>query len=137
MSTAPPPALADALGDESYVSLTTFRKSGDPVSTPVWVARDGVDLVVTTPRSSGKVKRVRHTSRVELRPCTRTGKVADDAPLHEGRATLDDGSISSARARRALRAKYGLQYRLIGLVEPLLRRARPDRVILRIAGRED
>lgn len=136
MSTRPTP-LADALGDQSYVSLTTFRKSGDPVSTPVWVARDGVDLVVTTPRSSGKVKRLRHTSRVELRPCTRTGRVADDAPLHEGRATLDEGTISGERAGRALAAKYGLQYRLIGLVEPLLRRRRPDRVIVRIADRDD
>lgn len=130
------PALADALGDESYVSLTTFRKSGDPVATPVWVARDGSDLVVTTPRSSGKVKRLRHTSRVELRPCARTGKVADGAPTHHGRATLDDGSISGERATRALAAKYGWQYRLIGLVEPLLRRRRPDRVIVRIADPE-
>lgn len=134
--TSEQPALADALGDEAYVSLTTFRTSGDPVSTPVWVARDGSDLVVTTPRSSGKVKRLRHTARVQLQPCGRTGTVADGAPLREGRATLDDGSISGERATRALAAKYGWQYRLIGLVEPLLRRRRPDRVIVRIADPE-
>jgi len=129
---APAAPLADALGDESFVSLTTYRRSGEPVSTPVWVARDGTDLVVTTPRDSGKVKRLRHTARVQLRPCGRTGKVEDGAPTHDGHATLDDDPGSADRAGKALAAKYGWQYRLIGLVEPLLRRRRPDRVIVRI-----
>jgi hypothetical protein len=37
-----------ALGDQRFISLMTFRMSGDPVSTPVWVGRDGNSLVVTT-----------------------------------------------------------------------------------------
>ncbi len=37
-----------ALADEQYVLLTTTRRSGDRVPTPVWVARDGDALVVTT-----------------------------------------------------------------------------------------
>ena len=35
-----------SLADARFVSLTTFRRSGAPVSTPVWVARDGGSLVV-------------------------------------------------------------------------------------------
>ena len=37
-----------ALGDEQFLSLTTFRKSGERVSTPVWIGRDGDALMVTT-----------------------------------------------------------------------------------------
>ena len=64
-----------ALGDEWFLSLTTFRKSGERVSTPVWIGRDGDALIVTTPQASGKVKRLRNSPRVEVRPCNRMGRV--------------------------------------------------------------
>ena len=67
-----------SLGDAKFVSLTTFRRSGERVSTPVWVARDGDALVVTTPEGSGKVKRLRHNPRVEMVPCSRRGRVDED-----------------------------------------------------------
>ena len=115
------------LGDERFVSLTTFRRSGEPVSTPVWVARDGDALVVTTPVGSGKVKRLRHTPRVELRPCGRTGKVADGAPVRTGTARIED------RDRPDLfRGKYGLEYRLFMGIERLGKGGRKQRVLLRI-----
>lgn len=62
-----------ALGDQRFISLTTFRMSGDPVSTPVWVGRDGSSLVVTTGETSGKVKRLRNNQRVEVRAVQREG----------------------------------------------------------------
>ena len=46
-----------ALGDEQFLSLTTFRKSGERVSTPMWVVRDSDALIMFTPEESGKVKR--------------------------------------------------------------------------------
>ncbi len=89
-----------ALGDEKFVSLTTFRASGEPVPTTVWIARDGDALVVTTPAGSGKVKRLREDARVELRPSSRFGKVADDAPVVRGTAeVLDDAASERARRR--------------------------------------
>ncbi|MDT7579905.1 MAG: uncharacterized protein QOK35_1169, partial [Pseudonocardiales bacterium] len=51
------PTLAE-MADEQFVSLSTFRRSGAPVATPVWIARDGDALVVTTIADSGKVKRL-------------------------------------------------------------------------------
>ena len=81
---APHDALA-ALAGERFISLTTFRRSGEPVPTPVWIARDGDTLVVTTPAESGKVKRLRHHSRVELRPCSRTGRVPAGTARSPGR----------------------------------------------------
>jgi PPOX class probable F420-dependent enzyme len=115
------------LGDERFVSLTTFRRTGVPVSTPVWIARDGAALLVTTPSTSGKVKRLRHTSRVELRPCSRSGKVADDAPTASGSGVIEE------RDRPAVfQAKYGLEYRIFMLVERLMTKGPRDRVIVRI-----
>ncbi|MEO5710932.1 MAG: PPOX class F420-dependent oxidoreductase [Nocardioidaceae bacterium] len=115
------------LGDERFVSLTTFRRTGVPVSTPVWIARDGAALLVTTPSGSGKVKRLRHTDRVELRACSRSGKVAEDAPTATGSAAIEE------RDRPALfQAKYGLEYRLFMLVERLMTKGPRDRVIVRI-----
>ena len=42
------PRALTALGDERFISLTTFLRSGNAVSTPVWIARDGDVLAVTT-----------------------------------------------------------------------------------------
>jgi PPOX class probable F420-dependent enzyme len=42
------------LPTSSYVSLTTFRRTGVPVSTPVWAAQVGDTLVVWTRTDSGK-----------------------------------------------------------------------------------
>lgn len=132
MTARPVPPL-DALADERYVSLTTFRRSGAPVSTPVWVARDGDALVVLTPDGTGKVKRLRHDDRVELRPCSRTGRIAPGAAATAGRATVLRAPTDAARTAELMRAKYGLEYRAFRVIEPLIRRGRtPPRVALRI-----
>ncbi len=129
------PRAADrlrALGDERFVSLTTFRRTGVPVATAVWIARDGDDLVVTTPAGSGKVKRLRHDSRVELRPCDRFGRVADDAEVVVATAEIVGPDVDEPRREGLLRDKYGLEYRAIIGVEKLSRRG-GDRLILRIS----
>lgn len=123
-----PSTLAE-MADQQFVSLTTFRRTGAPVAAPVWIARDGDALVVTTVADSGKVKRLRNDPRVELRPCSRRGRVADGAPVAAGVAEV---VAPSERATAALRGKYGLQYRLITGVERLVARGKRERVILRI-----
>jgi len=117
------------MADEQFVSLTTFRRSGAPVATVVWISRNGDTLVVTTVADSGKVKRLRNDPRVELRPSNRRGAVADDAPVATGVAAVVP---PDERATAALRRKYGLQYRIITSLERLLARGRRERVILRI-----
>lgn len=37
------------LGDSDFVALTTFRRSGEAVPTPVWVVPDGNRLALFTP----------------------------------------------------------------------------------------
>ncbi|OZC49109.1 hypothetical protein CH289_18215 [Rhodococcus sp. RS1C4] len=122
-----------ALGDQPFVSLTTFRRSGEPVSTPVWIGRDGDELIVLTPTDSGKVKRIRNSGRVELRPCNRRGKVPDDAVAHTGTARIVTDE-SARRATELIRQKYGVEFRIVMLIERVVARGRKPRVILAIDG---
>ena len=78
------------LGDEPFVLLTTFRRSGKRVSTPVWVARDGDHLVVITPAGTGKVKRIAANPAVEVTPCDRRGRPKPWATTVAGRAEVRD-----------------------------------------------
>ena len=62
------------LGAAQYVLLTTFRRDGRAVPTPLWVARDADALVVWTPADAGKVKRLRNRADVTVAPCTFRGE---------------------------------------------------------------
>lgn len=123
-----------ALTEERFVSLTTFRRSGEGVATPVWLVADGDSgLAVWTVADSGKVKRLRRDARVTLRPCDRRGRVADGAPTVEAVATVRDEPARVTEVERRLRARYGWEFRAFGLVERLLRRGREaDRVALEV-----
>ncbi|CAN5227694.1 hypothetical protein BH11ACT5_BH11ACT5_15680 [soil metagenome] len=116
-----------ALGDESFVSLTTFRKSGEGVSTPVWIAREGDTLIVTTPSRTGKVKRLRNDSRVELRPSNRMGKVHPDAPAFTGDAEIIEDAGAVERMGETFLAKYKLEYRIFLWIERRGKHGQADR----------
>jgi uncharacterized protein len=113
-----------ALAESRFVSLTTFRRSGAAVSTPVWVGRAGGSLVVLTPVGSGKVKRLRHDPRVEIRPCGRFGKVPDGVEPVAGTAELREDPADVERARSTIRRTYPLESRLVLGIERLVERVR-------------
>ena len=125
----------DALADEGFISLTTFRKSGEGVPTTVWVGQDGDALLVTTPRGSGKVKRLRRDACVELTASSRFGKVDDDAPSVSGLGEILDDDAARARCNAVMVEKYGLEYRVMMGIEKLGRKGDDNRVILRITPR--
>jgi uncharacterized protein len=120
------------LGREKFVSLTTYRRSGETVATPVWVVDRGDALLVWTPAGTGKVKRLRHDPRVTLAACSRRGRVDPDAPHVVARASVETSPIALSDTRRLLARKYGVEFRLVSLVERLLARRVPERVVLRI-----
>ena len=124
---------AAALGDEKFVSLTTFKRNGDGVASPMWIVRDGEQLLVWTPADAWKVKRVRRDSRVMLVGCGRTGKVHDGRRVFRGTAEVvtDPGEV--ARAESLIKRKYGLEFRIVTLIETIAARGRKPRVVLRIA----
>jgi PPOX class probable F420-dependent enzyme len=108
---------------ESCVSLTTFRRNGIGVPTPVWAApsRDNPDeLVVLTGDHTGKVKRLKNHPRVELRPCDRKGNVRPDVPTWTGSARIDRSPEGVLAVKRAIGDKYGWWYRALISVEVLV-----------------
>lgn len=95
----------DRLADAKYLLVTTFRKNGTPVPTPVWAARDGDRLLVWTVADSGKVKRIRRDPTVRLAPCDVRGKPTGDEVA--GTAEILDAT-GSDRARTIIGKRYGL-----------------------------
>ena len=66
--------MMHSIADEKYVSLTTFKRDGSPVSVPVWIADLGDETVgFTTAASSWKVKRIRNNPKVLLQPSDSRG----------------------------------------------------------------
>ena len=121
-----------ALSGAKYLSLTTFRKSGDPVTTPVWFAEKDGKLYIFTFPSAGKVKRIRHTARVRIAPCTINGKAT--GPESEARARIVAEEEEKRLADGTLAKKYGLTWSLyngsMGAVRVIRRRPKTERVYL-------
>jgi uncharacterized protein len=100
-------SAADELGRHRYMSLATFRKSGAPVATPVWFAPAEGRLYVFTAGDSGKVKRLRASSRARVAPSDARGYVRGRWREASARVITEPAAIEHAHA--AMRAKYGWQ----------------------------
>lgn len=95
----------DELARGKYLSLTTFRRDGTAVATPVWLVRDGDALRVITQADSGKAKRLRNDSRVLVAPCDARGNLKGEQV--EAAATLEDAT-ETARTAQLIEKRYGL-----------------------------
>jgi uncharacterized protein len=102
------------LGREQCIALTTFRKTGQAVTTPVWFVISLGTIYVETHADAGKLKRLRHTARVTLTPCTYSGKVTGS--VSEGNARILTESEESTAASVALAKKYGVMRSLYHFV---------------------
>lgn len=109
------------LGEQKYLLLTTFRRTGAPVATAVWVVPEGDHLAVITTLSTGKCKRLAHTPRVLLAPCDQRGRRRGDDVAAV--AVVESGAAAE-RVQQLVRGKYGLLARAIQLVARL--RGRTD-----------
>jgi uncharacterized protein len=113
-------ATIGSLAGQRYISLTTFRRDGTEVSTPVWVVSDdGSRLLVWTGGSTWKAKRIRRDPRVLVAPASFRGR--ERGPRIEGRARIVEGVDIHALLRR----KYGWQKRLL----ERMNRGKPDRSV--------
>lgn len=95
----------DALTRARYVSLTTYRKDGTPVATPVWHVVDGGLLYVWTEAASWKVKRLRRDPRVKVVVCDVRGRIRPGAAEAAGTGRILDAD-GTEKVRRLLGAKY-------------------------------
>ncbi len=108
------------LAAERYLSLVTFRRNGNGVPTPLWIAPDDGKLYAVTDGTSAKMKRLRVTDRVRLAACDARGKVKGE--WIEGHARRVDDPAVIARAMTALRQKYGWQVGLLNFFSRLFGR---------------
>ena len=102
-------AERDAILSAQYVALTTYRRDGTPVTTPVWAAAEGSSLYLFSNAAAGKVKRLRNSSRAAIAPCTAIGKVTG-AQLPAEAFNL--ASDQMPKVWRLLTKKYGMAARL-------------------------
>jgi uncharacterized protein len=120
------------LAEQPFISLTTFKRDGTPVSTPVWVVGEDGRLLVLSNAETWKVRRIRRDNRVRVAPCGVTGKVRGEAL--EGRATIlaDHSRVQALETR-----EYGFVFRLTRLFKAvshtLRRRPAPEEVTIEIA----
>ncbi|CAM2759733.1 PPOX class F420-dependent oxidoreductase [Skermania piniformis] len=92
--------------DAKYVYLTTHRKDGTPVGSPLWFAVDGSKLILWTVTDSWKVKRLRRNPDVTVQACSLRGDKRF-GPIVTGRAEVVDGD-GARRARTAVSRRYGI-----------------------------
>lgn len=96
-----------AFDRQRYMTLATFRRTGVEVRTPVWFAAVDGKIYLFTAGESGKVKRLRHSSRARVAPSDMRGRVRGVWWDVAARIVTEPRVIEQAHT--ALRAKYGWQ----------------------------
>jgi len=97
-----------SIADEKYVLITTFRKNGAAVASPVWIVGLGDGTAgFTTEDNSGKIKRIRDNPKVTLQPCSMKGTPKDGAAILGGTAEVLLGADAQP-IRTAISSKYSV-----------------------------
>ena len=114
----------EALFPGRYLSVTSFKRDGTGVATPVWFVSDGRRLFALTDLRSGKVRRIRHDPRVEVAPCGPSGKLRGE-PV-EARAQVLTATEDLERVQQLLMRRYKISYRVVMSFYRLGRRLRGE-----------
>jgi PPOX class probable F420-dependent enzyme len=104
------------LARQRTVLLTTFRRDGTPVPTPVSIVVDGPHAYFRTYSAAWKSKRLRRDQRVEIAPSTGRGRPTGAATAATARLLTE---AEARPVRRLLRRKYPL---LQGVAVPVFHR---------------
>ena len=112
----------EALFPGRFLSVTSFKRDGTGVATPVWFVSDGRRLFALTDLHSAKVRRIRREPRVLVAPCRASGKLrSDPVPAH---AEVLTSTAELDHVQKLLLGRYGISYRLVILGYRLGRRLR-------------
>ncbi len=98
-----PSQISASIHGQKYISLTTFRKTGVGVATPVWFGEEDGKLYVMTRSDMGKTKRIRNNPQVRMAPCTMRGTVTGAEIAATARILPPE---EHERARQAINRKY-------------------------------
>lgn len=98
------PSVFAPLVEQTTALLTTFRRDGTPVGTPVNLVVDGNRIVFRTWSTTGKLKRIRRNPEVTIAPATAVQGKPTGKAIHAHARILDGDEAHEAR--RLLGQKY-------------------------------
>jgi hypothetical protein len=122
-----PAADLEALFPGRYLSVTSFKRDGTGVATPVWFVSDGRRLFALTDLHSAKVRRIRRNPRVLVASCRPGGKLRNE-PV-PARAEVLTANPELERVQKLLIERYKVSYRMVMLIYRLGRRLRGRRSV--------
>jgi PPOX class probable F420-dependent enzyme len=97
---------------QQCINLETYKKTGQPVATPVWFTINGDRLFVVTRSDTGKVKRLRNNETVRVMPCGMRGEPKGEWVGAKARfATLEETEAALKQRSK----KYGFKAKIAGL----------------------
>src|SRR5580658_4638031 len=109
----------DELERARYISLTTFKRDGTPVSSPVWITGSAGTYEFTTGDKAWKTRRLQTDPRVQVQACSARGRVKPTARRYDGTGEVLPEPGNVARAERSLVVKYGWQFHATKVVDKL------------------
>ena len=121
-STERPAAAPEAAFPGRYLSVTSFKRDGTGVATPVWFVSDGRRLFALTDLHSAKVRRMRRDPRVLVAPCRVDGKLRGE-PV-QARVEVLTTTPELEHVQNLLLQRYRVSYRVVMLIYRLGRRVR-------------
>jgi uncharacterized protein len=124
-------AMAE-LEDARYILLTTFKRDGSAVSTPVWITGSAGTYMFTTGDRAWKTRRLLNNPAVQVQACGIRGGIKPGATLYGGRGEVPTTAGAAPTPEAALSAKYGWQFRATKVVDRLssrFGRGEPQRVV--------
>jgi uncharacterized protein len=116
------PADLEALFPGRYLSVTSFKRDGTGVATPVWFVSDGSRLFAFTDLHSAKIRRIRRNPRVLAASCRADGKLRREPVT--ARSEVLSTRADLERVRKLLLARYKISYRVVMLFYRLGRHLR-------------
>jgi PPOX class probable F420-dependent enzyme len=117
-----PAADLKAFSRGRFLSVTSFKRDGTGVATPVWFVSDGARLFALTDLHSAKVRRIRRDPHVTVAPCRPGGKLRGEPVM--ARAEMRTTGPELEHVQRLLLDRYAISYRLVMLFYRLGRRLR-------------
>ena len=115
-------ANLDALFPGRYLSVTSFKRDGTAVATPLWSVSDGKRLYAFTDLHSWKVRRIRRNPHVLVASCRVNGKLRMEPVSARAEVLTADAELE--RVQRLLLNRYRISYRVVMLFYRLGRRLR-------------
>jgi PPOX class probable F420-dependent enzyme len=99
----------DQFKKQKYMSVETYRKSGEGVRTPVWFIESNGEFLFNTEETSAKVKRIRRNPAVKIAPCNMRGDLIGEFIPGSARFLSPE---ETALAKKTYAKKYGIMGRI-------------------------